>query len=210
MCSKILQYPNLVHNALSLLSLACLIIKLNETRMKRDTSSILSRKPSKATMLLSRDQNTDTERRVQMASFELDDVKIMLKKYTFAVDVHNALVDFRTQTTYETATDSVVHASHLDVSSSATNATKRQHAHAHARHHTYTGAQHGRQQRAAAAASANCARSVDRHGRRRHTHTKWCENDDRGGGNNQSAAAATATTTPPRDEWNLEAKTEIF
>lgn len=28
--------------------------------------------------------------------------------------MHNALVDFRTQTTYETATDSVVHATHLD------------------------------------------------------------------------------------------------
>lgn len=30
-----------------------------------------------------------------------------------------------------------------------------------------------------------CARSVDRHGRRRHTHTrtlKWCEHDDHGGG----------------------------
>jgi len=70
---KVLQYPSypsLVHNALFLLSLACLIIKLNEARLKWDTSSILSQKPSKATMLLCCDQNTDTERRVQMTKWD--------------------------------------------------------------------------------------------------------------------------------------------
>lgn len=43
--------------------------------------------------------------------------------------MHNALVDFRTQTTYETATDSVVHASHLDAAATAADTAKK-HAHA--------------------------------------------------------------------------------
>lgn len=37
--------------------------------------------------------------------------------------MHNALVDFRTQTTYETATDSVVHATHLDAVANTTEKT---------------------------------------------------------------------------------------